>query len=360
MEIKRLPQEISTTNIDNVESDQTTAQTTSIRNRDAVEVYQSDILQKVLTLPLFDAEATAQKVIELLDQLKSSYFPESTVSSFLSQLSPEQFKAVMQALVNSGKFDSVIHEMAQKQVNLGQVLGGFLEDAQNDPEMLSTIQMCLDSYGYNFQMVAGLVDGCQGNSELMKILPESTLLQLMGPVKGSSLWGQIYQALESKGISAAGHDVLMDETMEYLNFLADLDPAWQTGNHAFETLQALNPDDFKQIVEQLASSGKLSTLLDHIIANGKPEALSAAGKILGLLLDHAQNDPEMLQIVEQRLQNDFLSATYAKDFVASTNAQSLSLLPHDTLMSLMDQLEGKPEWATVFNALSIQESASSS
>jgi hypothetical protein len=45
----------------------------------------------------------------------------------------------------------------------------------------------------------------------------------------------------------------------------------------------------------------------------------------------------------------------AQYFVAETDAQSLSVLSHDTLMMLLEKLEGKPGWATVYKALSIQE-----
>jgi hypothetical protein len=62
----------------------------------------------------------------------------------------------------------------------------------------------------------------------------------------------------------------------------------------------------------------------------------------------------MLSLLQQCLNDKTIADNCALPFVANSTAQSLSALSEDTLMKLMDACEGKPQWDTVFEALSLK------
>jgi hypothetical protein len=118
-------------------------------------------------------------------------------------------------------------------------------------------------------------------------------------------------------------------------------------------LLGLDPQDYKEVIGKLKDAGKFLPLLENLVTT-EDYGRTQAGKILGDLLQRSQNDPDLLSLLQQCLNDKTITDNCSVQFVSNSTAQSLSLLPEDTLMKLMDACEGKPQWDTVFEALELK------
>lgn len=274
----------------------------------------------------------------------------------LSQLSPDEFKAVMQELIDKGEFSKIVGLLGSDR--FGQVLGKLLSSAQNDPELLQMIEKCIDAAGAG-NIEQGLVSAAGGDPQLLKILPERQLLKMLIAAEGSPAWDELYQAIQAKGPSAAAQKVLIDETVEYL---ASKTNAVFAGNAPWmrdvtNTLLSLSPQDYKEVVGKLMDAGNFLPLLENLASLGPTAGQPEVGKILGDLLQRAQTDPQLASVLEQCLNDPAIVDNCAAQFVNNATPQAMSILSESTLMALMDRLEGKPQWDKVFEALSIKTSS---
>jgi len=265
----------------------------------------------------------------------------------LAKLSPEQFKAVMQSLMDKGEFTNIIGIVSGNR--LGSILGEMMQSAQSDPALLDTIVKIIDTAGAE-KVFPGIV---AADPQSLKLLPERQLLKMLIASEGSSLWGKFYQAIELKGPSPAGQKVLIDEAVEYLTREANAVPPFENlppdrSAGIRDMLLSLNSQDYKEVIGKLQDSGKFLPLLESFSTS------SDAGVILGDLLQRAQNDPDLMSLLQQTLNDPTITNNSSLEFVLNATPQTLSALPEDTLMKLMDACEGMPQWDTVFTALELK------
>ena len=85
----------------------------------------------------------------------------------LAKLSPEQFRAVMQSLMDKGEFTKIIGIVSGNR--LGSILGEMMQSAQSDPALLDTIVKIIDTAGAE-KVFPGIV---AADPQSLKLLPES-------------------------------------------------------------------------------------------------------------------------------------------------------------------------------------------
>ncbi|HSE40453.1 MAG TPA: hypothetical protein VLH08_06765 [Acidobacteriota bacterium] len=278
----------------------------------------------------------------------------------LTKLSPEDLKAVLQKLDESGQLSTVIHQVQSLPVlnanapgPLSEIFSKLLKSNNGSPDA-ALIQKILDNSGLPEAAQRELLRGANNDPQVLKNLPESMLMRMLtGMPESDRDWGTLYKTLQAKGPSPAARMVIDKEIRDYLNAEADrTDAADRTG--AARVLTSLTPEDRKKFVQEMVSTGKFNSLMTGLSASPFDKG-TGAGKIFASLLQDAQTDPQMLQLLNQEIKLPQMAGSIASFVSHAQNApQSLSLLSENVLLGMLDALEGKPEWEIAYNALNMK------
>jgi hypothetical protein len=271
---------------------------------------------------------------------------EAAMFERLQSLTPEDLQKVLQALDDSGRLDSVLHEMIDEgpsgtphNAEMGQFMKTLLNETHENPELLPYVEQMIADPDLNGALPS-FVQSC--SSEDLAGLPQEVLVSLLsGLGNNTDAWKTVYDAIQQQGPSQETTDAIVNNVTNQMTY--SLDPS---------QLENLTPADRKAALQMLLANDPYNQVLGDM-ADRNPEI---AGQLLRTLLNDAQSDPEMMAMLGQILSIPRIMEFALPSFMSSVgdHPEMLTGLSEDTLQAMMTRLAGTPQWQTAYEALDMK------